>query len=665
VAGPADDPFATLAAQPVVDPGAPAGAVGGGWFGFLGYRLGARVEELPPGPPRPVALPDFALAFYDHVLRCDADGRWWFEALWTPARDQALRARLRELRERLEHLDDAPAPRAELGPFALAPPGAAGHVAAVAACRERIAAGELFQANLCLRLEGRFGGEPEALYAQAAAALRPDRAALVAGPWGALVSLSPELFLARHGRTVTTAPIKGTAPHGARAALESSEKDRAENVMIVDLMRNDLGRVCAYGSVRAGALAAPRGHTGVWHLVSEVSGTLRDDAGDDDLLRACFPPGSVTGAPKVQAQLVIAELEATGREAYTGAIGFASPVAGLELSVAIRTFELCGERAWLGAGGGVTWGSDPAAELEECMVKARPLLAAAGSRLADEAPARHVAKPSTAPPDALALVRGAARPDPALGVFTTVLVEGGAPVRLAGHLARLAASVAALGGPPPDPALAARARAAAAALAGGRGRLRLDWDPASPGDVAITTGPLPRAAGDPLRLAPVTLPGGLGAHKWRDRRLLDALATALGAVPLIADADGHALEAAWAALLALQDGALVAPPEDGRLLPSTARAAVLADAAALGIEARVEPLPLERLVGADALLIASALRGPLPAVLDRARRTGSSPHPAIVELHAAWTRGVPPSAHTASWTTSRPSSSGSSSRSRA
>ncbi|HSD76917.1 MAG TPA: hypothetical protein VLA98_05915, partial [Solirubrobacteraceae bacterium] len=192
VAAPGDDPFATLAGTEPVEgaAAAPAGTFGGGWVGFLGYRLGARLEPVPPGPPRPVPLPDFALAFYDHVLRRDAGGRWWFEALWTPGRDGPRRARLRDLGARLAGLGAPPAPVAELGPFAPVAPGAAGHVAAVAACRERIAAGELFQANLCLRLEGSWRGEPEALYARAAEALRPDRAALVAGPWGALVSLS-------------------------------------------------------------------------------------------------------------------------------------------------------------------------------------------------------------------------------------------------------------------------------------------------------------------------------------------------------------------------------------------------------------------------------------------------------------------------------------------
>ena len=242
---------------------------------------------------------------------------------------------------------------------------------------ERIAAGEIFQANLCLRLDASYAGDVAELYAHAAPQLEPAYGACFVTPWGGVASLSPELFLRRRGRTVTTGPIKGTAPSDP-AALHDSEKDRAEHVMIVDLMRNDLGRVAAYGSVRAPESPEAQPHAGVWHLVSEVSAELAPGQGDAALLRATFPPGSVTGAPKVQALHVISQLEATGREVYTGAIGFASPHAGLELNVAIRTFEAHSGHLWLGAGGGIVADSDPQAELEECLVKARPLIAAIG-----------------------------------------------------------------------------------------------------------------------------------------------------------------------------------------------------------------------------------------------------------------------------------------------
>ena len=516
-AGEHDDPFQLLDRQPEVGD-AEHGAVGGGWFGWLGYNLGARLERTPPAPPRPAPLPPFAIAFYDHLLRLDSAGQWWFEALWTDARAAALDRRAELLGARLA--DGVSAAPVWLGELEPAPPGAAGHLAAVEECRERIAAGEIFQANVCLRLEGRWAGDPLELFARAAGALEPRHAGVVAGPWGAVCSLSPELFLRREGRRVVTEPIKGTAPRqeGARHALVASAKDRAENVMIADLMRNDLGRVCEYGSIEVPELVEPRPGPGVWHLVSTVAGRLRPEIGDADLLRASFPPGSVTGAPKIQAMRVIAELESSGREAYTGAVGYASPLAGLELNVAIRTFELRGEHVWLGVGGGIVADSEPARELEECLVKARPVVAAAGGQVAASAPRAAVAGPPRA------LDGAADRPDPALGVFSTLLVQDAAAVDLEAHLARLRGSVEELYGQTLPDDLERRVGEAVAGRP--RGRLRVLAAPADGGVAAVAVACEPLAA--PTRPAPVTvvpfaLPGGLGAHKWRDRRLLAEL----------------------------------------------------------------------------------------------------------------------------------------------
>jgi para-aminobenzoate synthetase / 4-amino-4-deoxychorismate lyase len=390
-----DDPFALLDRLPaIVEPGSVApGAVGGGWFGWLGYRLGGRVERVPEGPPRPVPMPDFHLAYYDHLLRLDPDGQWWFEALATEPRSSELAARRQHL-GRLLREGPAPPQRAPVdGPpaLALSRAAAAHHLAAVAACRERIAAGEIFQANLCVRLEAEFHGTAAQLLVRAMAEVPPVYAASFdTATHGSIASLSPELFLRRTGAELVTGPIKGTAPRdldpavaaGQLARLRSSTKDAAEHVMIVDLMRNDLGRVCRYGSVVAPRLPTAEAHPGLWHLVSRVRGRLWPGVGNGDVLRATFPPGSVTGAPKVQALRVIAESELTGREVYTGAIGYASPVAGLELNVAIRTLELRNGRVWLGAGGGIVADSDPQHELEEALVKARSVAAAIGSSVA-------------------------------------------------------------------------------------------------------------------------------------------------------------------------------------------------------------------------------------------------------------------------------------------
>jgi para-aminobenzoate synthetase / 4-amino-4-deoxychorismate lyase len=401
------DPFAILdelppgVAQRGDDPGGVGradGAVGGGWFGWLGYRLGRRIERVRSGPPRPVALPEFHLAFYDHVLRLDTDGQWWFEALVSDDRRAALDARLAQLRTALAGPAPAGPPYVAPPPLTLARAAAEHHLDAVSDCRGRIAAGEIFQANLCLRLESRWQRPPTELLAQALTRTAPPFGATFDTPRGGIASLSPELFLRRRGEHVVTAPIKGTivreagpAAAAARARLLASGKDAAEHVMIVDLMRNDLGRVCRYGSIEAPRAPTAEALPGLWHLVSEVTGRLRPATGNADLLRATFPPGSVTGAPKVQALQVIATLEATEREVYTGAIGYSSPVAGLELSVAIRTLEAHAGSLWLGAGGGIVADSDPQTELDEALAKARPVADAIGTTVAVEPAVRAAA----------------------------------------------------------------------------------------------------------------------------------------------------------------------------------------------------------------------------------------------------------------------------------
>ncbi len=650
VAGVREDPFELVERQPAVA-GALEGwpgeeqawrgvvapdAVGGGWFGYLGYNLGACVERVPPPPPRPLVMPPFALAFYDHVLRLDAGGHWWFEALWSPARDADLRRRLAVLSRRL-----ASPPRRRrfsVGTLAAAAPGASGYLEAVRECRERIAAGEIFQANLCVRLEATFNGSPLDLFADATARLQPLYGALVAGPWGAVCSLSPELFLRRRARDVVTRPIKGTgaregvAPDREREALGRSEKDRAENVMIVDLMRNDLGRVCEHGSIRVDELAQPHPAPGVWHLVSTVTGRLRSEAGDAALLRACFPPGSVTGAPKIQAMRVISELESTGREAYTGAVGYASPIAGLELNVAIRTFELRGDRIWLGAGAGIVADSQPETELRECTLKARPIAAAAGARLAPAS----VRRASSRPPLGL----GAAdRPDPARGVFETILVRGGQPLDARAHLERLERSVEELYGCalPRD----LHRRIAAESLRCPSARLRVAAVPVADGSVSTRVTAAALAPERPgvraVVLHPFVVPGGLGAHKWGDRRLLEALASESGGVPLLIDLDGDVLEAAHANVFLAERDLLVTPPLDGRLLPGTVRADLIAATRRVGANLREEPLTLGRLAAGDAIFLTSSIRGVHPARLD-----GEAEPPAGLAgwLHAA-TGAVP------------------------
>ncbi len=310
---------------------------------FLAYRSSDSLRRLPvPPPPEPCALPLAACRIREAGTPASSPRRFsvgeW-EATWPP--------------------DE--------------------YAAAIEAVRAAIARGDVYQVNLVQHLSAAFRGDAEGL-AGPLASLRPLHGAPLAGDGWAIVSASPELFLSRRGRRVVTLPIKGTRPAGV-TGLVDSEKDAAEHVMIVDLERNDLSRVCEPGSVRWPELMAERELAGVRHLVSTVDGTLRPDAGLADILRATFPGGSVTGAPKIAALDHIASLEPVGRGASMGALGRIYPSGDFDLALTIRTFAVADGRIHLWVGGGIVWDSDAAHEVEESWVKARPLLAAIGSRL--------------------------------------------------------------------------------------------------------------------------------------------------------------------------------------------------------------------------------------------------------------------------------------------
>jgi para-aminobenzoate synthetase component 1 len=257
------------------------------------------------------------------------------------------------------------------------------YLAAVEDVRAAIARGDVYQVNLVRHLSATFAGDPGAL-AGALAPLRPLHPRAFAAPGWAIVSASPELFLSRRGRTLRTCPIKGTRPAGVPV---EGPKDAAEHVMIVDLERNDLSRVCEPGSVRWPELMAERELAGVTHLVSTVEGTLREDAPLAEILAATFPGGSVTGAPKIAAVDLIAALEPVGRGASMGALGTVRPNGDFDLALTIRTFAVVDGRVHLWVGGGIVWDSEPEAELAETHVKAAPLLAAIGAPLPEPVPA--------------------------------------------------------------------------------------------------------------------------------------------------------------------------------------------------------------------------------------------------------------------------------------
>jgi para-aminobenzoate synthetase component 1 len=349
--------------------GAPGEAIGGGWFGYLSYP-DAGVDGLGP------RIPEAAGGWSDYVLRQDRDGQWWYESLsgaklseWVA---EALRSRV-PARHCSVAWDEA---------------DRKAHRRGVLECLEAIAAGEIYQACVCTQFTGRLVGEPVDFFVEAVERTSPARAAYVAGEWGAVASLSPELFLRRSGETVTSSPIKGTLPlHADPAALRASVKDVAENIMIVDLVRNDLGRVAMTGTVTVPELLAVRPAPGVWHLVSTVSARVGVDVPMAAVLEAAFPPASVTGTPKLRARQLLRGWEPHRRGVYCGTVGLASPIAGCELNVAIRTVEFdASGNAILGVGGGITADSDPDREWDECLHKAAPIIDRPGSARRESRP---------------------------------------------------------------------------------------------------------------------------------------------------------------------------------------------------------------------------------------------------------------------------------------
>ena len=388
--------LARIAADVLDDAAAPPFT--GGLAGFLGYDLGRHLERLPSLAAADQELPTMRLALHDWVIAWDRrDGRAWLAGRAVDELVGRLDRRLAAVRERLT----GPGPAAATMPE---PPGAfdmrsglsrARYEAGVSSIRQWIAEGDIYQANLTRRLETPFRGDPWPLYRR----LRTGDPALFAGfldlgpsPFTgaprAILSASPEPFLSvtRDG-LVETNPIKGTRPRGRdresdralACELLGSEKDRAENVMIVDVLRNDLGRVCRPGSVRVPRLCRLERTAAVQHLVSTVTGRLEQGRDAFDLLAAAFPGGSITGAPKIRAMQLLEELEPVRRGPYTGIAGWLGPDGAMGSSILIRSFVADGERLTLHVGGGITWRSDPAAEWDETVAKARGPLSSIGA----------------------------------------------------------------------------------------------------------------------------------------------------------------------------------------------------------------------------------------------------------------------------------------------
>ena len=387
----------------------------GGAAGYLAYDWG-RVHERVPAPRHDdLALPDVVLGVYDWVLAWDHQmSRAWMISTGLPEtapadRTRRAAARADAVRRRLQSTVDYQSgaigtpgmvfpPRGQSAPSYPVEGGSwsrqlalrssfthRGYLEAVTRVREYIFAGDIFQANVSQRFEAPLVESPWALYCRLRARNAAPFGAFLDFPEAVVLSASPERFLRVDiaGR-VETRPIKGTRPRGVgpehdaalgRALVESA-KDRAENLMIVDLMRNDLSRVCQPGTVRVSELFALEHYATVHHLVSTVVGELAPGFNALDLLRSAFPGGSITGAPKVRAMEVIAELEPSQRGVYCGAIGYWSVTGSLDTNIAIRTAVAVNDRVYFSAGGGIVADSDPEQEYQETLDKALGMIEA-------------------------------------------------------------------------------------------------------------------------------------------------------------------------------------------------------------------------------------------------------------------------------------------------
>lgn len=398
-----DNPFTQL--EKVCRPWMPSAAASdlpfvGGWIGYLTYEAGRHVE---PSAARAgngeSPLPEWKWSLFDSALVHDRLRDQWFAAAVDLPPHLAekprapMAARLEEL-IRIAESAVAPPQRKSIQPKS---PGRWGYsrehyFEKVERALEYIAAGDIFQVNIARPFEIELPADPIDVYQRLCEVNPAIYAAYLQVPESpgaspsAVISSSPELFLSVRGRRVTTRPIKGTRPRGqtpeedaaASAELTASEKDRAELNMIIDLERNDLGRVCEYGSVRVLEDGCVETHPTVFHRTASITGLLRPDMDAIDLLRAAFPGGSVTGAPKVRAMQIINELEPTPRGAYCGAIGYIGLDGDMQLNLAIRTMTVTAGRAFLLVGSGIVSDSHPAEEFDELAAKAAGMLRALG-----------------------------------------------------------------------------------------------------------------------------------------------------------------------------------------------------------------------------------------------------------------------------------------------
>lgn len=362
----------------------------GGIAGYFSYELGTTLEDIPRAKVNDLTVPDFMVGFYDVVLAFDHKRRqaWIFSSGFPAGNLSMAQHRLDEtlsvIHEAKVHQWETPFQAGNL----YSPYDRHTYPPLVQKVIDYIYAGDIYQANLTRRYQTHYSGDPYSLYRRLRQHNSAPFAAYIKDENHVIASASPERFLKLTGRSVETKPIKGTTrrdlhspAHDRKLAvnLMNSEKDRAENLMIVDLMRNDLSRVCQPGSIKVPKLLDIETYATVHHLVSTVEGKLQPDKTAVDLLQATFPGGSITGAPKIRAMEIIAELETTCRGVYCGSIGFIGFDGSMDLNIAIRTFVLTDDILTFQVGGGIVADSDPDAEFEETRIKAKAMKRALNS----------------------------------------------------------------------------------------------------------------------------------------------------------------------------------------------------------------------------------------------------------------------------------------------
>lgn len=522
---------------------------------------------------------------------------------------------------------------------------------AVADIIDYIAAGDVYQVNMSQRFETEFSGSPFGLFASLYQRNPAPFFAFINAGGHHIVSTSPERFIRQAGRYVETRPIKGTRPRGKtpaedeanRRALLESPKDDAELSMIVDLLRNDLGRVCTGGSVKVTRHKKLEAYENVFHMISIVEGELADGRDAADILAAAFPGGSITGCPKIRSMEIIDELEPVRRHIYTGSIGYISFHDTMDLSIAIRTATICGDRLFYAAGGGIVYDSDPAEEFEETLAKADTMLSAFAGE--DRIRVHHPSytwlngkiRPggdAAAPLDSPGFQYGA-------GLFETIRAEGGTPQFLEDHVQRLTDSWKALFPTPPpdiDWHTVIRQVIAANRLETGIAAVKImaahgdRFEPPYNHTLAVTARPYihrleqPGKPGLDLAVYPAPRQVETASHKtlnyffyykagqWAKRHNCDEA--------LIMNPDDTVSETSTANILLIRGNTAIAPLSP-TVLSGIMQARVLACLKTWGYQIIHEKVTLPQCLAADDLLLTNSLMGTVPVLSINGRKTAS------------------------------------------